>query len=130
MAGKPGRNNSELKEEIERSRTRVAREVRGLRYELDFPGKIRRSFRRHPVPWIAAATVVGLVLAFGPLRRRKVHVDAKSGGKSKSKLLEAGFLLGALKIAATVLKPVIVPFLQRKVSEFSGSGRGGRKWRV
>ena len=130
MAGKPRRNNSELKEEIERSRTRVAREVRGLRYELDFPRKIRRSFRRQPVPWIAAATAVGLVLAFGRLRKKKVYVDAGSGRKSKSKLLEAGFLLGALKIAATVLKPVIVPFLQRKVSEFSGSARRGRKWRV
>jgi len=55
------------------------------------------------------------------------HVDLKSARKSTGRLLEAGFLLGVLKIAANVLKPVIVSFLKKKVSAFaSGSRHSGK----
>ena len=40
----------ELKAEIAQSRERLARDLRGLRYELDFPGKFRRSFQDRLVP--------------------------------------------------------------------------------
>jgi hypothetical protein len=120
-----------LKEDLARSRQRVERELRGMRYELDFPGKIRRSFRHRPALWIAAAATAGLVITLAISRKKKVKVDTKkSGDKAKSNLLEAGFLLGVLKIAATMLKPVIVPLIERKVSEFSSATRGSGKWRA
>jgi len=128
MARASGRNNLELKEEIARSRDRVARGLRTVRYELDFPRKIRKSFRRQPVLWIAAAAAIGLVITIVPGRKRKAYVDGKGGGRTKNKLLEAGFLLGLLKIGATVLKPVIVPFLRQKVSEYASGSRGSKKW--
>ena len=114
---------TELIDEIERSRQRVTRNLASLRDELDLPRKIRRSFRRQPAVWIVAAVALGLALTAISTRKKKVYV----GARSKKQLLEAGFLLGALKIAVTVFKPVIVPFLQQKVSEFSGRSRTASK---
>jgi hypothetical protein len=117
----------ELREEIARSRERLTRDLRGLRYELDFPRKIRRSFQTQTVLWLAAAAAAGLVFTVLPRRKKKVYVDLKSGRKSTGRLLEAGFLLGALRIAANVLKPVMVSFLKDKVSAFaSGRRRSGK----
>lgn len=118
MAKQSGRNNSELKEEIARSRVRVARDLRNVRDDLDFPRKIRNSIRREPVPWIAGAAAVGLLIVLMTLRKKKVYVDAKSGGKAKSRLLEAGFVLGAVRIAASLLKPVIENFVAKKMSGY------------
>lgn len=118
----------ELREEIARSRERLTRDLRGLRYELDFPRKIRRSFQTQTVLWLAAAAAAGLVFTVLPRRKKKVYVDLKSGRKSTGRILEAGFLLGALKIAANVLQPVIVSFLKDKVSAFASGPRRSRKW--
>ena len=116
----------ELREEIARSRERLTRDLRGLRYELDFPRKIRRSFQTQTVLWLAAAAAAGLLFTVLPGRKKKVYVDPKSGRKSTGRLLEAGFVLGVLKIAANVFKPVIVSFLKKKASAFaSGSHRSG-----
>ena len=123
MAREPGRNNSELKEEIARSRARVTRDLRGLRDELDFPKKIRKSIRRKPVPWIATAVAVGLFLVLHLARKKKIYVDATKASKSGKKLLEAGFVLGALRIAATLLKPVIVSFVSKKIGSYVGEKR-------
>lgn len=119
------RSTAELIGEIERSRQRVSRNLATLRDELNLPKKLARSFRRQPAVWIVAAVTIGLVLSAISTRKKKVQLNAKGGARSKNQLLEAGFLLGALKIAATVFKPVIVPFLQQKVREFSGRTRTG-----
>jgi len=132
MAKEPRANKTidELKMEIARSRERVGRDLRGLRYELDFRGKVRRSLRNHTAGWITAAAVVGTLIVVLPLRKKKVYVDLKNGPqpKSKSKLLEAGFVLGALRIAATLFKPVITNFLTRKFGGQASEARATRKW--
>src|ERR1700693_2496394 len=129
MAKEPEHDDpaEELREEIARSRELVAQNLSGLRYELDFPRKIRRSFQTQTVLWLAAAAAAGLVFTVLPRRKKKVYVDLKSGRKSTGRLLEAGFLLGVLKIAANVFRPVIVSFLKKKVSAFAiGSDRSGK----
>ena len=131
MAKEPGSNKSldDLKSEIEKSRSGLAREVRGLRYELDVPARIRRSIREKPAPWITAAVVIGIALVALPLRRRQVivEVDSKTG-KRKNKLLETGFLLGALRIAATLAKPAVVSFIRQRMAD-AGSTAGARsRW--
>ncbi len=118
---------AELIEEIERSRQRVSRNLAMMREELDLPGKIQRSFRRQPAGWMLAAITLGLALSAISIRRKKVHVDVKRGAKPNKQLLQAGFLLGALKVAATVFKPVIVPFLQEKVREYAGRAPRNRQ---
>jgi len=127
MAEKSGRNKSidELKAEIGQSRERVARDLRGLKYEVDFPAKFRRSFRQQTVSWLSAAAAVGALIALAPMRKKKIYVDAKSGRKSQKKLVESGVALGVIKIAANLVRPVIVEFVKTRLMDFGG--RSSRK---
>src|ERR1700761_2609542 len=105
---------TELKAEIARSRDRLARDLRVFRREIDIPRKIKRSFRQNTVAWVAAAVAGGALLIILPARRKTVYVrpkgGAKGGKRSQGKLLEAGAALGAVKFAASVLRPVIISF--------------------
>ncbi|PYI45603.1 MAG: hypothetical protein DMF11_11500 [Verrucomicrobia bacterium] len=125
MAEKSGFNKSidELTAEIAQSRERLARDVRGLHYELDFPGKLRRSFRQQTVSWLTAAAAVGALIALAPMRKKKIYVDAKNSRKSKKKLVETGFALGMLKIAANLARPVIVEFVKNRLTDLGGQSR-------
>jgi hypothetical protein len=125
MAEKSGRNKSidELTTEIAQSRERVARDLRGLQYEVDFPAKFRRSFREQTVSWMTAAAAVGALIALAPMRKKKIYVDAKGGRKSQKKLVETGFALAVLKIAANLVRPVIVEFVKNRLSDFGGQSR-------
>ena len=127
MARNSQRNSTELRKEIARSRIEVGRDFRGLRNELDFPRKIRRSVRRQPVPWIVSAAAVVALVVMISTRKKKIYVEGKTAEKPKSKLLQAGFVLGALKIAANLIKPAVLPFLERKLGELSGHTIGPRR---
>ena len=129
MAEKSGRNRStgELRAEIAHSRERVARDLRGLQYELDFPRKLRRSFREQTVSWITAAAAVGTLVVLLPVRKKKIYVDKKSGRKSKKRLVETGFALGALKIGASLLRPVIVDLVKNRLADTARLSRASKK---
>ena len=129
MAKKSGNNKSdaELKEQIARSREDLALRLNRVREEVDLPRRIRRSVRREPVLWIVGAIAVGLLVTAVLTRKKKVIVDAKGGTKSKHPLLEAGFVLGALRIAASLLKPVVINLVEKKLRSYSGRGRFGPK---
>src|SRR5437588_10833594 len=92
MAQKPGQGKSlhELRQEAAHSRDRLARDLSGVRYELDFPLKFRKSFQRQTVLWIGAAIVVGVVFAVMPARGKKVGIQAK--GKSRREQQKEGIL--------------------------------------
>jgi hypothetical protein len=132
MAKEPRRGQpaDALKIDIARSRDEVAREFRGLRYELDIPRKIRRSFREQTGLWIGAAVVVGTLIVLVPLRKKKVYVDLANGKKQKpaQKFLEAGFLLGVLRIAVTMLKPTITNFVMKKIRGPGAPRPRSTKW--
>ena len=125
MAEKSGRNKSidELRVEVAGSRERVGRDLCGLRHELDFPAKFRRSFREQTVSWITAAAAVGALIALAPMRRKKIYVDAKNSRKSQKKLIETGFALAALKVVASLARPVIVEFVKNRLIDFPGKSR-------
>ena len=125
MAEKSGRNKSidELTAEIGQSRERVARDLRGLKYEVDFPAKFRRSFRQQTVSWLSAAAAVGALIALAPMRKKKIYVDAKSGRKSQKKLVESGVALAVLKIAANLVRPAIVEFVKTRLTDFGRRSR-------
>ncbi|HMF79958.1 MAG TPA: hypothetical protein VK562_01040 [Candidatus Acidoferrum sp.] len=125
MAEKSGRNKSidELTAEIGQSRERVARDLRGLKYEVDFPAKFRRSFRQQTVSWLSAAAAVGALIALAPMRKKKIYVNAKSGRKSQKKLVESGVALAVLKIVANLARPAIVEFVKSRLTDFGGRSR-------
>lgn len=125
MAEKSGRNKSieELTAEIGQSRERVARDLRGLKYEVDFPAKFRRSFRQQTVSWLSAAAAVGALIALAPMRKKKIYVNAKSGRESQKKLVESGVVLAVLKIVANLARPAIVEFVKTRLTDFGGRSR-------
>ena len=131
MAEKPGQEKSlhELRQQAAHSRDRLGRDLTGLRYELDFPLKFRKSFQRQTVIWIGAAIVIGVLIVALPPRTKKVRVRAKGkskGEEQKEGLLGAGLALGALKLVATMLKPTITQFVAKKMSGYA-AGAGPRR---
>jgi len=124
MAQKPGQGKSlhELRQEAAHSRDRLARDLSGVRYELDFPLKFRKSFQRQTVLWIGAAIVVGVVFAVMPARTKKVRIKVKGksrGEQQKEGILGAGLALGVLKLVATLLKPTVTAYVAKKMSGYA-----------
>ena len=117
---------NELRPQIAYSRQRVVNELRGLRYELDFPAKFRRSFRKQTVSWISAATAVGAVIALAPMRKKKVYVDARGRPKTDKKLMETGLAVAAMKLIGNLARPVIMEFVKNRFF-YSGEPSRGRK---
>jgi len=117
---------NELTTEITRSRQRVATELRGLRYELDFPAKFRRSFRKQTVSWISAAAAVGALIALAPMRKKKVYVNARGRRKADKKLMETGLALAAMKLVGNLARPVIMEFVKNRFF-YSGEPSRDRK---
>jgi type IV secretory pathway component VirB8 len=117
---------NELIGETTSSRERLARELKGLRYELDFPAKFRRSFRKQTGSWVTAATAVGAIIALAPMRTKKVYVDAKSRRKKETKLMETGLAMAALKLVGNLARPVIMEFVKNRFF-YSGEPSRGRK---
>src|SRR3954466_6049632 len=103
---------NELKGEIAGSRQRVANELRGLRYELDFPAKFRRSFRKQTGSWVSAAAAVGAVIALAPIRSGKVYVDARTRRKGDKKLMETGLAMESRKFVGNLARPVVMQFVK------------------
>jgi uncharacterized iron-regulated membrane protein len=123
MAEKSERNKStdKLSAEVARSRERVGRDLRGLHYELDFPAKLR-TFHEHTASWLTAAAAVGVLIVLLPMRKKKIYLDGESGRKTKRKLAETGFALGALNIGASLIRPAIAEFVKNRLTA-AASGR-------
>ena len=131
----PDRKLHELRQEIAHSRDRVARDLHGLKYELDFPLKFRKSFQRNAGVWISAAVLTGVAYTARALPRKKIIYAAgsKSGQKMKGEeqkkgLLQAGLAMGALRFAATLLRPVVVRFVAQKLGGYGNRTGARRDW--
>jgi hypothetical protein len=124
MAEIPRKDRAAIKSDIALSRDRLGRELNGLRYELDFPRKLKNSFREQPGIWIGAIAAVGLLIAVAPARRKKVYVRSRENSKENGKgLLKAGALVGILKFAATLLRPTLIKFVTNKLGGYSARSR-------
>ena len=123
MAEKPESIN-ELKLEIADSRERLVRELRGLRYELDLPAKLCRSFRKKTGSWISAAAAVGALIALAPMRKKKIYVDTRGRRKQNKKLMETGIALAAMKLVTNLARPVIMEFVKNRFFYSGGQQRG------
>lgn len=121
MAEDAPRDRAALRSEIARSRDRVRRELGALRYELDFPRKVKDSIRAQPAVWVGAVILGGmLVAALVTRKKRTVHVDRKGETlKEEAKLLQAGALIGALRFVVPLLRPFVVKFVAGKVRDYA-----------
>ena len=126
----------ELRQEIAHSRDRLTRDLTGLRYELDFPLKFRKSFQRHAGLWISAAVLTGVVFTARAFPKKKIIYtpSSRSGQKMKGEeqkkgLLQAGLAMGTLRLVAVLLRPIVVRFVTQKLGSYaSGAGRRGARW--
>ena len=125
MAENPESIN-ELESEIAGSREQVARELQGLRYELDFPAKFRRSFRKQTGSWISAAAAVGALIALAPMRKKKVYIDATTRRKRNEKLMHTGLGMAAIKVVGNLARPLVMEFIKNRFF-YSGEPSRGRK---
>ncbi len=128
MAKKSGsKSTADLRQEIARSREHLEQRLVRVREEADVPRKIRRSVRREPVPWIVGAIAFGLLVTAIVTRKKKVYVTPKGPGKAGTGLLEAGFLLGVTRIVASLVKPIVVGFLEKQLGSYASRGRSDKK---
>jgi len=125
---RPEKSIHDLRQEIAHSRDRLGRDLTGLRYELDFPLKFRKSFQRNTVTWVSAAVLTGVVFTARAMPGSKKTVEVKGsktgqqkkGEEQKKGLMAAGLAMGGLRFAATLLRPVIVSFVTKKFGSYAG----------
>src|SRR6266446_7665323 len=118
----------ELWRKIASSRESLARDLGGMRYELDFPLKFKKTFQRNTVVWIGAALAVGFLVALLRTRTKKIYLTA-AGKKVRSRdksLLESGALLGALKVGMTLVQPMVVSYFAKKGAKKGDRSRTAR----
>ena len=117
---KQEREIHELRQQIAHSRDRLGRDLQGLRYELDFPLKFRKSFQRNTRTWISALVLTGVVMTARATSRKKVvYTTGKSGQHKKGEeqkkgLVMAGLAMGALRFAASMLRPMVISYVTRR----------------
>ena len=117
---KQERELHELRQQIAHSRDRLGRDLEGLRYELDFPLKFRKSFQRNTTTWISALVLTGVVMTARATSRKKiVYASSKSGQQKKGEeqkkgIVMAGLTMGALRFAASMLRPMAISYVTRR----------------
>ncbi len=120
-----------LQKKIARSRELVVRDFAGLRYELNFPLKIRKAFQRNTAVWVGTALAAGLFLALLRSRPRKVYVSGGGGRKvraSNKTLLESGLLLSAVKLGITILQPLVISYFKKQGAKTRADARRPSGW--
>jgi hypothetical protein len=126
MAKTDGNHSSpaELRKEAARSREELSRTVSRLGEELNLPRKIQRSFQRQPVIWIALLGAAGLgTVLFLTRKKNTAAREPRKSAPARSNLVQAGFVLGVLRITANLLKPHLEAFLSRKIDAYSRHSR-------
>ncbi len=125
MAEIPGKDRAALKSDIALSRDRMGRELSGLRYELDFPRKLKNSFRHSPAIWMSALGVLGILMAVAPARTKKVYVKPKMRFGKKDNtgkgVAQAGLGLAGAKLLGDIAKPFLIRFITKKFGGFAGN---------
>ena len=118
----------ELRQKIASSRELVAREMGGLRYELNFPLKLKKAFQRHTVVFVGAALALGCwwhCCARG--RRRFTSAPWQKVRSPNKTLLDSGRLLGSVKLAMTLVQPMVVSYFAKKGAKKGDQSRGEKK---
>jgi len=108
---------TELIAALARGRSQITANAHLLGHDLDFAARARRSFARNPTVWIGGTVVLGLVVARLLWPKRKLAVTRKTKEPEIEKVGQAGLLLGALKIAFDIARPILIPWATRLVTE-------------
>lgn len=109
---------AELTAELARARRRLGENLRALRRDLDFPTRVKNAVFKHPRAWAGGAALIGVLVARLPARKKKVAVSKKNTEAQIVGAGKAGLLLGALKIAFDLSRPVITKWASQRVADY------------
>jgi len=129
---RPEKSTDDLRQEIAHTRDRLGRDLTGLAYELNFPLKFRKSFQRQSKVWVAGATLLGLIATIRTGGKKTVMVESggskKKGKEQKKGMLAAGLAMGGLRLVTSLLRPVVMGLITKKLRGYAtGAGKTG-KW--
>lgn len=101
---------------INASRADLTKARRGVREELDFSGKLRRSVAEHRLLWLSAGALVGLLITRRMIRPRAPvprKIKIKRGTEPQDIGKAALIPLGA-KFLFDMVKPTLMVWLREK----------------
>lgn len=112
---------SELINELALSRETIATSFHGLRRDLNVKRRMERSISQNKLAWAGGASAVGFALAKLTGRRKAPSGKGtvRRAKDSDKKVVEAGLLITALKIAFDLLRPALTKWLTRWVTEYA-----------
>jgi hypothetical protein len=97
---------------LHEARGQLGGNIHGLKEDLSVGKRFRRSVRENRFAWIGGAAVLGLLLAKLPPMGRKVVVPQPIFARPPQKAGKAALLLGAIKIALDLGRPMIMSWLK------------------
>ena len=110
--------------ELERSRSALARNARGVRRDLNVTTHLKRAVIRRKLATLAAAAVAGMVVTRLLFRKKKVVQQVAEAAHHAPGGSNSGFWLGVLGLLVTLVKPAVTQLLSRKIADYaSGDGK-------
>ncbi len=116
---------SEALFELEASRVAIARDYRSVRAAADIPARLKKTVRRHPIPWLGGAATIGWLIAGRGSRRRKVMLEKRvdqDGEVTKEKVKSFSILtvlITLVRIVIPVLKPAFTALAAKKFADLA-----------
>jgi hypothetical protein len=120
----PAKKQSLIRE-IQEARGQVAGNIVALKQDLSIGNRFRRSVRENPLAWYGSAALIGLLLSKIPPMGKKVVVPRPIFAKEQ-KAGKAAMILGAIKIALDLGRPLIINWLKERASNRPPMGRTPR----
>ena len=114
---------SELTAKLARARSRITADFGALRRDLDFPARAKSAVMKHPAAWVGGATLVGVLLAKLPARKKKAVVQRDGMEAKMVSAGKTGLLLGALKIAFDLARPALAKWAAQRVANYMDSAK-------
>lgn len=117
---------SELIVALDQARSRVTTHASGVRAHAHPGKKLRSSFSQHKLAWLGGAALLGLVLARPSKRNKKTSFAPAQDSVARS--AKAGLLIGALKLAFDLSKPLLTSWATNQLAELAkkNAARGFR----
>jgi hypothetical protein len=117
---------SQLIVELALARGELTTHTRRVRRELDVVARLKSSFQRHGLLWLAGAGALSL-LSTMLLRRKKTAAHAwQNPEPKKSKAVKVGMLLTVFKVAFYLVRPALTKWISNQVTDYAESHRHAR----
>lgn len=107
----------ELSAQLDQARGRLARSMGAVREDLDVGRHFKESLRTHKSAYLGGATLLGLLLAKLPARKKKIYVERKSKDTVKD-VEKAGMWLVLLQFLFKTFRPAITSIVSEQLTTY------------